>query len=203
MRSLLIILAPEALDLDAGLGDRGERLHIQALVTQRAVEALAEAVLPGAARIDVERCRLVKSEPALNLMGHELRAIVATQIGRRAVGGEEPVQHADNPHGRQRGGDLNCQALAGELVHDWQQLEFGAGETRIMDEIVGPDVARMCRLCRRGRRYACTAPSAAGLENLELGCPPEPMDPLAIDHPALPPQECPDAAITVAGMAQR
>src|SRR5258708_36249054 len=198
-----MLLAPEALDLDGGLGDRGEPLPIQALVTQRAVEALGEAVLPGATRIAGARCCLVKSEPALNRLGHALRAIVAAQRGRRAVGGEEPVQHADDPHGRQRGGDLNRQALAGELVHDWPQLELGAGQTRIMDEIVGPDVARMCRLRRCGRRDACTAPSAAGLGDLARGCPPEPLDPPAIYPPALPPQECPDAAIAVAGMAHR
>jgi hypothetical protein len=85
MRSLFIILAAKALDLDAGFGDRGEGPHVQALVTQRPVEALAKAVLPRVAWIDVE-CRCVaQREPALNRLGDELRAVVAAKVGRRSV----------------------------------------------------------------------------------------------------------------------
>ena len=46
MRTLFMILAAKAFDMDAGLGDRGEGLHVQALVTQRAVEG-PPALFPG------------------------------------------------------------------------------------------------------------------------------------------------------------
>ena len=46
------------------------------------MEALDEAVLPRAARIDVNGLDAIVRQPALHLLGDELRAVVATQESR-------------------------------------------------------------------------------------------------------------------------
>lgn len=152
MRTLFIVLASKALDLDARLRHRGERLHVQAFVTQRPIEALGEAVLPGTAWINVERGGLVADESVLNRLRDELRTVVAAQIGGCAMCREEPLKHADHPLSGRRARHLNRQTLACELVHDGQELELGAAETSILHEVVGPDVARTGGLRWRARR---------------------------------------------------
>ena len=152
MRSLLIVRPSETLDLDAGFGDRGERLHVQALIAQPAIEALRNGVLPGTSGIDIERRCLLKREPSLDGMGDDLWAIVAAQIGGRAVRGEEPSQHADDARTRKRRGHLDRQTFARELIDHRQQLELGVAQARVIDEVVRPDVAGMGGSQRRRGR---------------------------------------------------
>src|SRR5262249_12435659 len=95
-------------------------------------QALAEAIVPGTAGLNVERRRLMQHEPAPDGARDELRAGGAAQRGGPTVLRQEPAQHADDAPRWQGGGDLKRQTLAGELVHHRQQLAFGAAETRIV-----------------------------------------------------------------------
>ena len=51
----------------------------EALVTESAVEALGEAVLPGATGLDGERRDADAIEPGSKLVGNELRTVVAAE----------------------------------------------------------------------------------------------------------------------------
>ena len=50
------------------------------------MEALNVAVLPGTARLNVERFNLILMEPSLDFTGDKLRAIVASNMLRDAIG---------------------------------------------------------------------------------------------------------------------
>lgn len=76
MRADGVVVPAPGLDQDLGLGQRVEDLAVQKLVTQRAVERFTVAVLPWAARRDVERLHPDPAQPVLHRLCNELRAIV-------------------------------------------------------------------------------------------------------------------------------
>jgi hypothetical protein len=63
MRANLVVVAPPGLDHDLGLGARQEPFEAQALVAELAVEALADAVLPGLAGVDQRRLDTLIGHP--------------------------------------------------------------------------------------------------------------------------------------------
>src|SRR5580693_3409012 len=69
-------MAAPAFDHDPGLRERIENLPIQQLVPEPSVEALDEAVLPGAARRDISHLRSDGRDPVLHGVGDELRSVV-------------------------------------------------------------------------------------------------------------------------------
>ena len=73
----VVVVVAKVSDDDLRLGQRPEHFPVEALVAQAAVEALNEAVLPGTTRIDVDGLDLLFCQPALHLLGDELRTVVA------------------------------------------------------------------------------------------------------------------------------
>jgi hypothetical protein len=57
----------------------------QDFVAEAPVEKLHEAILPGAASLDVDRLDLLVGEPALGLFGDKLRAVVGADLLGRPV----------------------------------------------------------------------------------------------------------------------
>lgn len=55
MRPVMVVIAAEVLNDNPGFGQRPELLPVEALVTEAAMEALDEPILPGAGRLDVDR----------------------------------------------------------------------------------------------------------------------------------------------------
>lgn len=118
-------------------------MHVQALVANRSVEAFLLAVLPRLSRIDVERLDATLLEPELDSCCHELWAVVAPQVPWGSMLGNEGSENTDHALGRGRGIDVECQTLAGELVHhrpDAQRRAIGQG---VLHEVVGPDMTRI------------------------------------------------------------
>jgi hypothetical protein len=70
-----MVVPSEALGLDLRRGDGGERLHMKTLVTQRPVEALDGAILPGTARIDGACRGLVARQQELDRQGDDCGAL--------------------------------------------------------------------------------------------------------------------------------
>ena len=68
------------LDDDARLLQGEEDLAVEQFVAQLAIEALAVAILPGAAGLDVEGLRADPCEPLAHDLGGELRAVVRTHM---------------------------------------------------------------------------------------------------------------------------
>jgi hypothetical protein len=69
-------MAPPGFDQDLILSQGVEDLPVQELVAHRAIKALAVAVLPWAARRDVERFHADLGQPLLDGIGDKFRAIV-------------------------------------------------------------------------------------------------------------------------------
>ncbi len=90
MRALSIEVLVPALDQHSCLGHHVEDLAVEQLVTQLAVQAFYVAVLPGAARLDVERLHadFVRSLP-YRLCG-EFAPVVAAHVIRHAAPGHQP-----------------------------------------------------------------------------------------------------------------
>ena len=62
-----------------------EELPIEQLVTQRPIETLAVAVLPGAAWGDEQGLHLQPLQPLAQLRGNELRAVIGSDMFRDAT----------------------------------------------------------------------------------------------------------------------
>src|SRR5208283_1939254 len=71
-----VVVTPPGFDQDLGLGQAEEDLAVEQLIAQLAVEALAVAVLPGAAGLDVGGLGADRGNPVAESQGDELRAVV-------------------------------------------------------------------------------------------------------------------------------
>ena len=71
-----VVEAPPLLDQDLRFGECGEDFAVQAFISQLSIEALAVAVLPGAAGLDVECLHVEPGEPIAHRDGNELRAVI-------------------------------------------------------------------------------------------------------------------------------
>ena len=89
MRPDRIVMASPLLDQHLGFSERCEDFHVQQLVSEFRVEALAIAVLPRTSWLYVKRLDTDPSKPASHVLRDELRPIVGTNMVRRAVFDEE------------------------------------------------------------------------------------------------------------------
>lgn len=80
MRSFSIIKASIVFNDDAGFGNGKEDFLIEALVSKAAMETFNKSVLPGAARLNIQRLDVSGMTPILNNMGDKFRAIVRANI---------------------------------------------------------------------------------------------------------------------------
>ena len=114
------------------------------------------------------------------------------------MGGDQLLQHLDDPRPVQRRGDVDGQALACKLVRHRQNLQPLAVGTHIMHEIVGPHVVRGLRL----RQFDILPQSPSFLRpaagHTQLLVAPEPMDALMVHAPLRLADQGVGAAIAVA-----
>ncbi len=71
-----VVMPPPTFDDDLGFLQRVEGLAVEKLVSQLRVEALAIAILPRAAWLDISGPGAYSCNPLLQSLGDELRAIV-------------------------------------------------------------------------------------------------------------------------------
>ena len=141
----MTVVHPPPLDQHLGLGERVEHLGVEQFVPQLAIETLHVSVLPRAARLDVGRLGAHARDPALHRDGRELRAVVRTNMGRRAPGDEQIGQHVDDTRRPELARHPDGQTLAGELVDHTEQAELAPLPGAVLDEVVGPNVIRTLR----------------------------------------------------------
>jgi hypothetical protein len=77
VRSFLVVVPPPSLDFDPRFPEAVEDLTIQKLIAQFAIEALAVAILPRAAR-DEQGLRTDLAKPVPDDLGSDRRAVVLT-----------------------------------------------------------------------------------------------------------------------------
>ena len=85
MRTDVVVLLAPAFDQHFRFLERVEKLALEQLVLQLAIEAFDVAVLPGRARFDVERLDADLLEPVADGVRCKLRAVVAADVGGHAA----------------------------------------------------------------------------------------------------------------------
>ncbi len=128
-----------------GVAESVEDLLGEALVTESAVEALGEAVLPRATGLDVERRDADAIEPSSKLVGNELRTVVAADVLRHATHGEELREGIDHVGARDSAISLQREAFSSELVDHRGPLELATARRAIEDKVPAPNFVRRLR----------------------------------------------------------
>src|SRR3954468_13065130 len=80
MRTVAVVVPPPAFDHDLGFRQRVEDLAAEQLVPELAVEALAVAVLPRAAGLDVGCRGTDRRDPGPHGLGDELGPVVGADV---------------------------------------------------------------------------------------------------------------------------
>jgi hypothetical protein len=139
----LVVFVTIVFDHHARFCQRPESLSVQTLVAEATVEALHEAVLPRATRLNVDRLNLVLRQPSLDRLRDELGPVVRPQVLGSAVLFDGFLQPRQYVRGAQRSVGPQDMALAGVFVQDGQHPQRPAAHGRIGDEVPGPDVPPM------------------------------------------------------------
>jgi hypothetical protein len=109
------------------------------------------------------------------------------QLGPAALAGDDPVECADGVVGVDPPVDLDRQRFAGVLVNDVQQLQHPPVDGGVELEIERPRVVGSLRA--KPRRWCCRAadalPLALALRHPQPLLAPQPLDLLAVRHPAV------------------
>src|SRR5690606_36495 len=120
-----------------------ERLQIQTLISQRSVEALVLSVLPRTAWVNVTRFDAVDLHHVHEEPGDELRTVVGSDEGRRAVNLKQSQQRSRHELRIHLMLDFNLDASSCELIDDRQDAEFSVVFRAIFHEVVRPHMIRM------------------------------------------------------------
>lgn len=140
-----IVVVTPLFDQNLGLLKTAEDLPVEQFVPQLAVEAFAIAVLPGAARLDVEGFGTHARQPAPHGLGGHLRPVVGSDVLWDA-----PDQHCIS-HGLQNTqavdppGDPDRQTFPGELVDQRHQPNLAAILGLGLHKVIGPDMVAPLR----------------------------------------------------------
>ena len=126
------------LDDDGGLLQAVEDFTVEAFVAKLAIEALAVAVFPRAARFDVECFGSQLGEPAADHLGCHLGAVIRSDVfGNTAL--DHHVGHGlDDGKAVDAAGNPDRQTFPGELVDQRHQPKLAAVMGLGLDKIVGP-----------------------------------------------------------------
>src|SRR6185437_13331366 len=140
MRPLLIVLTPVLLGKQAGLRHVSKERALSELVAQPPMKALAKAILPGTARLDVGDLDVLLRKPGAQEGGDELWTVVTAEDRGRAMLGKERGQHGFHRRSREARCHGNDQALAREVVAHAQEPQLSASFGAVQQEVQRPDV---------------------------------------------------------------
>ena len=76
MGSFSIVKASIVFDDDAGFGNRKEDFLVEALVPKATMDTLNKSILPGTARLNIQRLHVGSKTPTLNDVCDKFRAII-------------------------------------------------------------------------------------------------------------------------------
>lgn len=202
MRSHRVVVLPPDFDDRLGFAPGAEPLEAQALIAEAAVERFVGTVLPWLARINQRRLDVRRGQPLQDGVAYELGAVVGSKEQRRTVATHEPGQHLDYARGADAAGDVDCQALVGELVDHRQTLELLAVGAGVEYEIVGPDLVRGDWRQRTGS--ACGNPTPRTFaRQAESGMTPQTASAIDTHTESFSTQEDPNPPIAVARILGR
>jgi hypothetical protein len=145
VRSDRVVVLEPLLDEDGGLLQAVEDLTVQAFVAQFAVEALAVAVLPRTAGLDVKRGCSKPCEPAAHDLRRHLRAIVGPDVFRHAALKHHIRHRLDDAKAIDATRHPDRKAFPGKLIDQRHEPELTAIMSLGLDEVVAPDMIAMLR----------------------------------------------------------
>lgn len=122
-----------------------EDFSVEQFVSQLAVEAFAISVFPRAPGFDVGGPGPNGRDPMSKGNRDELRAIFRANVGWNAPRDEEIAERLDHIGSLELACDMDCQALASELVDDAQYPVRASIVSPIGDEVIGPHMVGALR----------------------------------------------------------
>src|SRR5215210_1342013 len=140
VRACGIVVASPIFNHDLGLLERVEDLTFEQFIAELRVEALAVAILPRAAWLDVSRLGPHSRDPLPHGFGHEFAAVIGPNMARNTAQDEQVREHIDHINCLQLPAHPDGQALAGELVDDVEHAELAPVMGAILDKVIGPDM---------------------------------------------------------------
>ena len=138
---LLVVEADPVGDDDASFGERVELLAVEALVTEAGVKGFDVTVLPGRARVDVERADAAVGKAVPDGTGDKLWAVVGADMFRRSVGLDGLREDSHDVVSADAAGDVVGDALFGVLVDEHQGPEAAPSRRDVRHEVPGPYMA--------------------------------------------------------------
>jgi hypothetical protein len=162
--------------------------------------------LKGAARRDVGGLGAHGRDPCLDCLGHELGAVVGTDVARHATQDEQVGEDIDHVRGLELAGDPDRQALVRELVDHVEHAVLPSVMGAVLDKVVGPDVVGALGPQPDAGPVRQPEPAALGLllGDLQPLTAPDPLHPLVVHHPAgRGPQQLGYLAVAVAAILAR
>ena len=190
-------MPPPTLDHHLRLCPGTEPFQAEAFVTEFAVKALADAVLPWLAWIDQRDVDLLCDDPAQQLARHKLRTIVRAEESRCPALAHQSRQHINPPRRADASIDVDRKAFLGELVGHRQTLQLLTIGRSVEHEVVAPHLVHHRRRLWPGPRRRHT-PAASLAWHLKLRQPPQAPRPTRAHRIAIARQENPNAPIAVA-----
>ena len=194
-----VVMAAPCLDQDLGLPEIEEDFPRQQFIPELGVEALAVAILPWAARLDIERLHADALQPVAESRRDELGSVVGTYMFRRPMPDEQLAQRVEDIPRVELPFDPYGETLSCILIDHAQHTEHPPIMRPVLHEVIGPDMA----LVRRSEPHAraVVQPETATFRlfhrHFQPLSPPDAIDPLLVHMPALVPQECRDPAIAI------
>ena len=143
MGTLLVVDTNPVGDDDAGLGERIELLAVEALIPEAGVKGLDVTVLPGRARVDVERTDAAVSQAVADGAGDKLGPIVGADVFGGAVGFDSLGKHRHDVFGGDAARDMVGDALLRVLVDEHERAEAAPSRRDVRYEVPCPNVARI------------------------------------------------------------
>ena len=138
---LLVVEADPVGDDDASFGERIELLAVEALVTEAGVKGFDVPVLPGRARVDVERADAAVGQAVPDGTGDKLGAVVGADMLRRSVGFDGLGEDGHDVVSADTAGDMMGDALLRVLVDEHQGPEATSTGRDVRHEVPGPHMA--------------------------------------------------------------
>src|SRR6266480_105852 len=138
----MALLAP-LLDDDGGFLQTVKEFSVETLVAELAVEGFVVAVLPGAARFDVQGlCSWLCEATSYDLCRH-LRTVIGPDVLGHTFGKHHVSHGLDDADAVDPARHIDCQAFPAELVDQRHQSELAPIVGLRLNEVVVPDVVAM------------------------------------------------------------
>ena len=183
-----VVFLPPSFNQYLRLRQRVEDLAVEQLVSQLAIKRFDVAVLPRAARLDIQRLYAKFVQPGSNGRGRKLRAVIAADVLWNTSRHEQPRQPFQYILRVQASCRINRQALTRVFIQNREHPNHPAVMRPSLNEVIRPHMILMGSAMPHARTVIEPDPPAFGLlaGHLQSGLTPKPLYAFVIHLPAFP-----------------